>query len=145
MAFCHYYVLYIIFLVAYFSHTCMLESQRICALLSLGVCTRVTVVFHWKRFVLHVWHHLLTTAAFTTLSDVFSMDRMNNRDSDGFFSRLVCRSSDSSYNSTDSSLTTANSTMFLAFLLECIYVYWWWAGTVFISGCCSRGGLVLKF
>ena len=38
------------------------------------------------------------------LLDKFSMDK---RDSDGFFSRrLVCRRSDSSYNSTDSSLVT---------------------------------------
>ena len=49
------------------------------------------------------------TSAFSTLSDEFSMDRMNNRDSDGFFSRrLVCRSSDSSYNSTGLSLVIAN-------------------------------------
>ena len=37
------------------------------------------------------------------------LDRMNNRDSDGFFSiTLVCRCSDSSYNSTDLSLIIAN-------------------------------------
>ena len=55
------------------------------------------------------WHHLLTTTAFTMLSDKFLIDRMNNRDSKCFFSRrLVCRSSDSSYNSTGSSLIIAN-------------------------------------
>ena len=49
------------------------------------------------------------------------LDRQNKyRDSDGFFSRrLVCRSSDSSYNSTGSSLIIANCRQcFLPFFLD---------------------------
>ena len=49
------------------------------------------------------------------LSDEFSMDRMNNGDSDGFFSRrLVCRYSNSFYNWTDSwlSITINNVSCF---------------------------------
>ena len=38
---------------------------------------------------------------YTKINQHYLMHRMNNRDSDGFFSRrLVCRSSDRSYNST---------------------------------------------
>ena len=49
----------------------------------------------------------------------FSIYRMNVGDSDGFFSRrLVCRSSDRSYNSTGSSLIIANCQQcFLPFFL----------------------------
>ena len=47
---------------------------------------------------LQFWHHLLTTARLP-LFDEFSMDCMNNRDSDDYFSRrLVCTCSNISYN-----------------------------------------------
>ena len=46
---------------------------------------------------------------------------VNKRDSDGFFSRrLVSRSSDRSYNSTDSSLNTVNSVSFLTSMCSTI-------------------------
>ena len=82
---------------------CVCVYESVCV----SVCGSLTVFqtyslcgFHWKRFILLFWHHSLTTAAFTTLSAEFSMDRLNNRDSDGFFSRrIVIRCSDSPYSS----------------------------------------------
>ena len=60
------------------------------------------------------------------LHDRFSTYRMNNRNSDGLFSRIpVCRSSDSSYNSTSSSLIIANyHNANFAFLLDLDLMIW---------------------
>ena len=62
------------------------------------------------------------------LSDEFSMDRMNNGDSDGFFlRRLVCRTSDSSYNWTDSWLIITNyQTTLFAFLRSADLAWHMW-------------------
>ena len=57
------------------------------------------------------WQHLLSTSAFFTF-----WRALDGQNSDGFFSkRLVCRSSERSYDSTDSSLAIVNcQTMLLA-------------------------------
>ena len=68
--------------------------------------------FHWKCCIQKFWRYLLTTAAFSLLIELTIDESDSNR-----FIILLCRSSDSSYNSTDSLLVTVGYQLrFLALL-----------------------------
>ena len=77
----------------------------------------------------------------SSLLDWLSMDKS---DSDGFFSsRLVCRTSDRSYNSTDSSLAYSYNTIWHVLLMIKfnMHVFCW--NTSIITPCaCARGKVI---
>ena len=92
-----------------FNPWCMREGYILCLYFEnkvLYLCG-----FCWKRFVQNFWQHLLITSAFFA-----PWQALDGQKSDAFFfsTRLVCRSSDRSYYSTDSSLVLVLSTMLIA-------------------------------
>ena len=76
----------------------------------------------WKHFVQKLWQHLLIISTFASwwTPDV-------QRDSDGFFStRVECKSSDTSFKSTDSSLVAVDCQLsFLACCSEMLSLHAW--------------------
>ena len=78
---------------------------KIQVLLGFLCCFYICIVDFAETLYQKFWQHLLITSASLLLGQL-SVDK---QDSDGFFSsRLVCRTSNSSYNSTDSSLVTVD-------------------------------------
>ena len=97
----------------YLFYTCTLKTKGAIRLFVVHVASRYELCgFHWKCFIPKFWRYLLTTAAFSLFVEL----RIDESDSNRFI-RLLCRSSDSYYNSTDSLLVTVGYQLrFLALL-----------------------------